>query len=356
MKQEEYFNLKALEGILQENQVSKALLFTGTRTFALYQELLLPYLSCDYELCDQFEVNPKKAQVDEMIRKYPSGNDQIIIAFGGGSAIDFAKLYKYFTKSTLPLVAIPTTAGTGSEATQFAVYYEGGEKQSLDEAAVLPEYSILDARLLLKAPAYLRACSAIDAYCQAIESYWAVQSTEESQQYAKQAILLAKEYIVPFVCTQDEQASQQMALASNFAGKAINISRTTAAHALSYKITSRYGLPHGHAVALSMADLLEANSRCDEQSCIDARGASYVQSTVQQILNLLNIDDFSAYWNALLDELGLSRDFNQLGISDKESLIHGVNQDRLKNNPKDLSNDLSEFWQHQCLQQQDTKQ
>lgn len=345
MKQQEHFQLESLESILQENQVQKALVFTGTRTFALYQELLLPHLPCDYDRCDQFEVNPKKVQVDEMIALYQSSDYQIIIAFGGGSAIDFAKLYKYFTQSKMPLVAIPTTAGTGSEATQFAVYYEGREKQSLDKPSVLPEYSILDARLLLKAPAYLKACSAIDAYCQAIESYWAVQSTEESKRYAKQAILLAKDCIAPFVGTQDEKACQKMAFASNFAGKAINISRTTAAHALSYKITSLYGLPHGHAVALSMADLFEANSKCDEQSCQDARGAAYVKSAVQQILDLLKVDDFRAYWSTLLAELNLSTDFIQLGIMDKDSLIRGVNQDRLKNNPKNLSADLGQFWQ-----------
>ncbi len=344
MKQKEHLHLESLKSILQETRVKKALVFTGTRTFALYRELLLPYLSCDFDVCDQFEVNPKKLQVDEMIAQYQSDDYQIIIAFGGGSAIDFAKLYKHFSRAKLPLIAIPTTAGTGSEATQFAVYYVDGEKQSLDEASVLPEYSILDARLLLKAPAYLKACSAIDAYCQAIESYWAVQSTDESKQYAAKAILLAKDYIVPFVNTQNEEACQKMALASNFAGKAINTSRTTAAHALSYKITSLYGLPHGHAVALSMADLFEANLHCDEQSCQDARGADYVKSTVKQISDLLKIDNFRAYWNNLLAELGLSKDFTHLGITDKESLIQGVNQDRLKNNPKILTKDLDKFW------------
>ncbi len=344
MKQQEFDQVGALKGVLENLQVQRALIFTGKRTFALYKELILPHISCLYDVCDSFEMNPKKHEVDEVIQKHNHQNYQIIIALGGGSAIDFAKLYKHFSQSMLPLVAIPTTAGTGSEATQFAVYYEKGEKESLDNASVLPEYAIVDARFLLQAPQYLKACSAIDAYCQAIESYWAIRSTEESKGYARKAMQLAKEYIENFVLTQNEEACKNMALSSNLAGKAINISRTTAAHALSYKMTSLHGLPHGHAVALSMADLFDANQNCDAHTCQDARGADYVKASMQEILEILAISDFRAYWCTLLQKLQLSTNFAELGISDKESLINGVNKDRLKNNPKNLSKDLPNFW------------
>ncbi len=340
----EFTNTQSLTSILEEHQVQRALIFTGKRTFALYSHQLLPYIACAYDVVDDFEINPKKHQVDEIIEKYNHRDYQMIIAFGGGSPIDFAKLYKYFSTCALPLVAIPTTAGTGSEATQFAVYYEDGEKQSLDLPSVLPEYAIVDYRLLLHAPHYLKACTAIDAYCQAIESYWAVQSTEESRSYAKRAILLAKDCIESFVVTQSEDAAKDMAMASNLAGKAINISRTTAAHALSYKFTSMYGLPHGHAVALSMADLFEANHSCDEVTCIDARGVKHVKSCLEDILSLLATSNFRTYWRKLLNNLGLSTDFSELGISDKVALIKGVNKDRLKNNPKNLERDLHFFW------------
>ncbi len=340
----EFTHTEALVGILEKHQVQRALIFTGKRTFALYSELLLPHVTCAYDVIDDFEVNPKKHQADEVIANYKHEDYQIIIAFGGGSPIDFAKLYKHFSGCALPLVAIPTTAGTGSEATQFAVYYEGGEKQSLDQPTVLPEYAIVDYRLLLHAPQYLKACTAIDAYCQAIESYWAVQSTEESRAYAKQAILLAKDCIVDFITTQSEDAAKDMAIASNLAGKAINISRTTAAHALSYKFTSIYGLPHGHAVALSLADLFEANRSCDETTCFDTRGVDHVKSCMQDILSFLAVSDFRAYWADLLQNIGLSADFAELGISDKDVLINGVNKDRLKNNPVNLDRDLPHFW------------
>ncbi len=342
----EFFHTEALAGILEQHQVQRALIFTGKRTFALYQDLLLPHITCAYDVIDDFEANPKKHQADAAMARYNHEDYQILIAFGGGSAIDFAKLYQHFTPCTLPLVAIPTTAGTGSEVTQFAVYYENGEKQALDDPSVLPEYSIVDYRLLLKSPQYLKACSAIDAYCQALESYWAVQSTEESKQYAKQSIILAKGCIEDFILTSSEEAAKDMALSSNLAGKAINISRTTAAHALSYKFTSTYGLPHGHGVALSMADLFEANLRCDESTCQDPRGANYITACMQDILNILGINDFRAYWEGLMQNVDLATSFEKLGISDKETLINGVDQDRLMNNPKILAADLPDFWKN----------
>ncbi len=346
MKQQEFFSIESLKAIIEQHQVQQALLFTGKRTFALYKDLILPHLPCDFDKCDNFDANPKKDQADEAMAKYNPDKYQIIIALGGGSAMDFAKLYKYFTQSNLPLVAIPTTAGTGSEVTQFAVYYEDGEKQGLDDACVLPTYSILDAKFLWHAPTYLKACSAIDAYCQAIESYWAVGATEESKHYAKQSILLAKQHIENFVLSQNEEACHGMALSSNWAGKAINISRTTAAHALSYKITSLYGVPHGHAVALSMADLFEANLHCDSEYCQDERGNDYVKSCMQELLDMLGITDFRAYWLTLMKKIQLSTDFNELGIKDKDYLISSVDQNRLKNNPKILTEDLPLFWKN----------
>ncbi len=345
MKPVESIQLAILPSLLQQYQAQKVLIFTSPRTFALYGELLTSTLCCPYDICDRIEPNTKYHQVQEAIACFYPQDYQLIIALGGGSVIDFAKLYKNLTQTTLPLVAIPTTAGTGSEATQFAVYYQNGEKQGLDDPAVLPDYAIVDARFLLESPSYLKACSGIDAYCQAIESYWAVQSTDESKEAARRSILLAKDWLVAFVTESRLDACDAMAQASNLAGQAINISRTTAAHALSYKITTDYGLPHGHAVALSMPDLYEANQQTDESHCQDPRGSAYVRATLAELSELLGVADFRSYWHELMTSIGLSYDFEQLGITDKEALIRDVDQNRLKNNPKNLASDLASFWQ-----------
>ena len=261
-----------------------------------------------------------------------------ILAFGGGSVIDFAKLYKYFSQSPAPLLAIPTTAGTGSEATQFAVVYADGVKQSIDDVSILPTYSIIDSQFLLGSPQYLKACSSIDAFCQAIESF----CTKQSRDYAIQSIILSRDHLVNFVNSDQRKAHDMMSHAAHLAGKAINISRTTAPHALSYTFTSLYDVPHGHAVALSLAQVFEANLRIDEETCQDIRGVQFVKEQMLHILSILNIDDFSAYWNDLMKSIRLSMDYSRFRT---ELIVGGVNKERLKNNPKNLVNDLQYFWQ-----------
>ena len=132
--------------------------------------------------------------------------------------------------------------------------YVKGKKTSLDDNGLLPEITILDSPFVETTPRYLKACSAIDTYCQAIESYFAKKATEESRDYALQALSLCKNYMEDAVCS-----NEKMPMASHLSGKAINISRTTVAHALSYDITERYGIPHGHAVFLSIMGLLKKN-------------------------------------------------------------------------------------------------
>ena len=274
--------------------------------------------------------------------------------FEDGSVIDFAKGFRYYLTphpSPLPqgarehkLIAVPTTAGTGSEATQFAVIYVDGVKKSLDDKSILPEYAIVDSQFVVKNPKYLKACTGMDAFCHAIESYWAVKSTPLSREYAKNAILVCRDNLINYVNSESEESAANMMLASNLAGKAINISRTTAAHALSYKITSEYGLPHGHAVALSIADLYNANYHINESTCIDKRGSAFVKDRINEISEMLGTNDIYAYWYNLMEKIGLEYDFNKLNITDKQKLIASVNIERLKNNPKDIKDDLHSFW------------
>lgn len=322
----------------------KILAFTGKKSFEAIKDVVEKELTnCSIDYYNDFSTNPKKEEIDIALQKIASDYD-IILAIGGGSVIDFAKGYRYYSNKNSKLVAIPTTAGTGSEATQFAVIYFNGVKKSLDDKSILPEYAIVDSQFVLNNPRYLKACTGMDAFCHAIESYWAVKSTPLSRQYARQAMILCRDNLVKYVNSTDEEAANNMMLASNLAGKAINISRTTAAHALSYKITSEYGLPHGHAVALSIPDLFKANLNADAATCTDKRGAEFVQSRLHDIEEILSNKDFSNYWYNLMDEIGLEYNFKKLNITDKNLLISSVNVERLKNNPKNIENDLPQFW------------
>ncbi len=336
-----------LSKILKEENVKNLLVFTGKKSFDQIKSIIekeLSGLNCHYY--NNFSTNPKKDEVNNAIKQLDQNFD-IIVAVGGGSVLDFAKAYRYYSKSDKKLIAIPTTAGTGAESTQFAVIYNDGIKYSIDEKSVLPDYAIADSQLVDNNPKYLKACTAMDAYCHAIESYWAVASTQESRDYAKQAIELCRDNIIKYVNSNNEISSDNMMLAAHLAGKAINISRTTAAHALSYKITSEYNIPHGHAVALSIADLLFANSKIDLNSCDLPSLVETTKIRIDSILAMLEVqtpEEFKEYWFYLMKKLDLEYDLKLLGIKNRNLIINSVNLERLKNNPKNLTNDLKHFW------------
>lgn len=336
-------SINNLSKILKEENAKNLLVFTGKKSYETIKLIVENELiNCDITYYNNFSTNPKKEEINVAINELDSNFD-IIIAIGGGSVIDFAKAYRYYTKP-LKLIAIPTTCGTGSEATQFAVIYIKGTKHSLDEPSILPDYSIIDSQFVENNPKYLKACTAMDAYCQAIESYWAVQSTEASRQYAKQAIELCRDYIVEYVNSNSSVVSEKMALASNLAGKAINISRTTAAHALSYKITTEYGIPHGHAVALSIGDLFKININIDIETCNDPRGVDFVRERMDELVKILGITNVNRYWNDLMYKIELDTNFKKLKINDRNLIIKSVNAERLKNNPKNIEKELKTFY------------
>ena len=313
--------IENLSKIIESEKSKNVLVFTGKKSYENIKPLIEKELAnCNITYYNNFSTNPKEEDLEFAISNLGQNFD-IIIAVGGGSVIDFAKSYKYYLKSDLKLIAIPTTCGTGSEATQFAVLYKNGEKLSLDNPSILPNYAIVDSQFVENNPKYLKACTAMDAFCQAIESYWAVKSTPLSREYAKQAIILCRDNIVDYVNTNDTETASKMMLASNIAGKAINISRTTAAHALSYKITSEYGIPHGHAVALCIPKLFEINTANNE---------------FKEILDIVT-DNPTDYFEKLYNLIGLNNNLCALGITDIKNIIASVNYERLNNNPIKLS-------------------
>lgn len=305
---------------------------------------------CECEFYTDIAPNPTAEAVQQALQRIQSC-PEAIVAIGGGSVIDFAKLYRacsdnettvedYFRcKPSLirktPLVAVPTTAGTGSEATRFAVVYMNGEKYSLDAAAVMPDYALVDASLMMGASPYIKASCGMDAFAQAIEGYWAKGATPESDEYAVKAIDLCVKHIADFVSGVNEDSAHAMAEAANLAGKCINITRTTAAHALSYKITQKYGLPHGHAVALSLPGLAALHAQ-------EAPADSVLSAKMQKLASLLQIDnnEWRAWFHCLYDRLGLCYDLSKLGMDSVEPIVDGVNCERLANNPVALDRNM----------------
>ncbi len=246
----------SLADILNSFMVKRIMVISGSHfgDYPIKKELKDSRIS--YTVFSSFSSNPTYDEIVQGVEAYKVEKCDALISVGGGSAIDLAKCVKLFLieeNDAPPLlhIAIPTTAGTGSESTHFAVYYKEGEKQSATHDALLPDIAVLDIRYLRSLSLYQKKCTFLDALCQSIESYWSKGANAKSRQYSERAIkgLLnnCSEYF-----NGDETAAEQILIAANYAGKAINLTTTTAAHAMSYKLTSLYGLPHGHAVALCM--------------------------------------------------------------------------------------------------------
>lgn len=346
-----------LSKILKFENAKNILIFTGKNSFQPFKKIIEENLNgCNFQYYNNFSNNPKADEIEKAL-KTTDKNFDIIIAIGGGSVIDFAKCYKfsvdnnlsiksYFQNKIIPnkitkMIAIPTTAGTGAEATQFAVVYLNGKKYSLDDISILPDYRIVDAKFVQNIPKYQKASCAADAFCQAIESYWAVNSNAKSKLYAKRAIELCRDYLELYVNSDNHLYAEKMSEASYLSGCAINISRTTAAHAISYPFTSKFSIPHGHAVALSIGKLAIYNFKnITKENVNDKRGIAYVKSTMEEIFGILGTSKIELYFENLFKNIGLETNFNKLGITNYDEIINSVDLERLSNNPIKLSKEF----------------
>ena len=320
---------------------------------------------------DGFEPNPTSDQAAAAARAMLSTNAQGVIAIGGGSCMDVGKVAALAAATgadrlvatcegaaageinSLPVIAIPTTSGTGSEATHFAVIYVRGRKVSVAHPSMRPAGVILDFSLHAKMPARLAAATGLDALCQSLESMWAVGSTDESLEYAKLGGALVGAHLVESVQTGSDRSREAMMWGAHAAGMAINISKTTAPHALSYQLTSRFGVPHGIAAALSLGYIGRENGAVTKDDCCDPRGTEWVRSRVSEAAATLSAtcEQFPAAVGELLREVGVPSSLRAAGIdrSSISSLASHVDPVRLSNNPRRLTSErlavvLDEAW------------
>jgi len=240
----------------------------------------------------------------------------------------------------IPSIMMPTTAGTGSESTYFSVIYIDKTKYSLAHNSMLPNFAILDPIFTKNLPPYITACTSMDALCQAIESFWSTNSTEESRMYSKQAIELIMPNIIKNVNDPDMMSRKKMLIASNLAGKAINIAQTTAAHSVSYPITSYFNVPHGHAVALTLPYFIEFNNDISLENLQDNRGIDFIKDRMSELFIVLKVKTADKAKDKIINiikEIDLEIELSKLGIDRNNIDIiieNGFNIQRMKNNPK----------------------
>lgn len=354
MHQTVIYGLNSTEGlgsILESCSCKKYMLVCGSSFSRLDIGKYFAGLSVPHVTFSDFKPNPRYEDVCRATELFRREECNCIVAVGGGSAIDVAKCVKLFapmdpavnylaqsyTDSRIPLIALPTTAGTGSESTHFAVIYAEGKKHSIAHESLLPNYAILEPSVLASLPVYQKKCTLLDALCQAIESWWSVRSSEESGALSRRAIELMMKYQTAYLLGSSDEANGQIMLAANLAGQAINLTTTTAAHAMSYKLTTVHGLPHGHAVAVCLPPLWRYMA-AHTDLCNDPRGQAHLERTFAQIASALgarSVSDAIELLESMLAGMGIEAP--RLSPSDLPELVASVNPARLGNNPVKLS-------------------
>lgn len=349
-----------LDQWIKDNGTKKLLLVCDSSlAFLTSINAHLPKISADIVKFDDFKPNPLYDSVVKGVEVFRTEHCDAIIAIGGGSAIDVAKCIKLYSNmqgngengsflkqeivpNTIPFLAMPTTAGTGSEATRYAVIYFEGKKQSVTDYSCIPDTVVFDPSVLKTLPIYQKKSTMMDAFCHAIESFWSVNSTEESKKYSAEAIKMVLANMDGYLAN-DETANANMLKAANIAGKAINITQTTAGHAMCYKVTSLYGIAHGHAAALC-DKVLFPYMIANTDKCIDKRGEQYLKESFNEIAAAMGCQTAESAAEKLahiVDSLELESP-NVKDANDIDVLKTSVNPDRLKNNPVKLSDDVIE--------------
>ena len=313
----------------------------------------IEHMGTPYVVFDQFTPNPLYEDVCKGVDLFQITKCDTILAVGGGSSLDVAKCIKLYCQmekgkiyleqeykdTGVKLIAIPTTAGTGSESTRYAVIYYDGKKQSVTHDSIIPDIAILEPKVLKTLPQYQKKCTMMDALCQGIESWWSVNSTDESKKFSKEAVETIMKWWHEYIFDNTEEAAEHIMQAANLAGQAICITQTTAAHAFSYKITSLYKLPHGHAVAIGLPEIWQYMLG-HSNLCIDTRGRDYLVSTFDNIAHAMGYEHASEailQFKLMLKEMELANPEAENRDSEIEILSKSVNPVRLKNNPVELS-------------------
>ena len=308
---------------------------------------------------------PILEELIKIIDNIKSFKPDLILAVGGGAVIDYAKIanvvdirddladlivnYSYpFKQKYTKLAVIPTTAGSGAEVTSNAVIYVDGIKHSFESELLLPDDFFLIPEFLMSAPNKIKASAGFDAIAQALESLVSKKSNELSVEYASKSLKVSINSYISFLNDPNIKNATKMSIASNLAGKAISISKTTAPHAVSYPFTSLFNISHGHAVGLFFERFFKFN--------FDNLNRSETSFDLKQRFELIfdlfdvrNINDFNSKITLIKKQAKLEDSLETLNIDieqSSENIIKGINLLRLGNNPvkidgKDIYNIIS---------------
>jgi phosphonate metabolism-associated iron-containing alcohol dehydrogenase len=301
--------------------------------------------------------NPDLRDIDAALDAL--GEIDWVIGIGGGSVLDFAKsvafmvrqqesLWAFLTHQSVapshpgvPFIAIPTTSGTGSEVTPWATVWdsEGKKKYSMSDPRMFPRYAIVDPSLTLSLPPYITAYTGYDALSHALEAFWSRYANPVSDLYSIETIRLSLAHLGPVMENPDNLEHRVgLAKASLYAGMAFSNTKTAAVHAVSYPMTLHYGVPHGVACSLTLAEFWQYNL----EATSPAKVARLLAAVGEK-----DSDAFASHLKALARQIGLPVTLAQAGIPRAGIdiiLDEGFHPERVVNNPRQLTReDLREI-------------
>lgn len=354
-----YGGINALERIpqiLKEAGALKATVFTdksicNAGLFTMIEEQL-KIAGIPFEVFDDLPAEPSYQQVQENVERFKKVQTGFIIACGGGSVLDTAKLASVLltdeygvrqllddpqrAKKCAKLLAIPTTAGTGAECTPNAIVAvpEKAVKIGIVNDNMIPDYVILDARLIEHLPRKIAASTGIDAMCHAIECFTSNKSNPFSDTFSLEAFDLIMNNIEK-ACDDDSALEQKnrMQIAAFYGGIAITASGTTAVHALSYPLGGRYHIAHGTSNAMLLVPVMKFNSKDEkfQEKLAEAWDKAYHGDRKPASIKE-KAEELIDWMERIVRHLDIPDDLKEFGVdpSDIDSLAEaGLQQQRL---------------------------
>ena len=301
---------------------------------------------------------PVYEELIEIIKEIRKFKPDLILAIGGGTIIDYAKIanvvdlnpnlknsivnYSYpFKNKFTKLAVVPTTAGSGAEVTSNAVIYVNGIKHSFESDLLVPDIFFLIPEFLVSAPSKVKASAGFDTIAQALESLVSKKSSDQSVEYAIKSLKISTKSYLTFLNDPNINSAAEMGIASNLAGKAINISKTTVPHAVSYPFTSMFNISHGHAVSLFFEKFFEYNfvNINISETKFDLRKRFEI---IFNLFDVKNISEFNSKISILKKKAKLEDNLINLDVNINENskkILEGINLLRLGNNPVKISQD-----------------
>ena len=333
-------SLDNITTILKNAQVKKAAVFTdkGIEACGLFTmvEETVKASGAEYYVLDELPPEPAYMDVQKLVDQFKTSGADFIVACGGGSVLDAAKLASVLVtdeygvkellddplraKKCVPIILVPTTAGTGAEVTPNAIVAvpEKELKVGIVNENMIADYVILDARMIKNLPRKIAAATGVDALAHCIECFTSNKANPFSDLYALEGLDLILNNIMD-ACNDSEamEAKNKMQIAAYYGGLAITASGTTAVHALSYPLGGKYHIAHGVSNAILLAPVMRFN----EPVCREKFAAAY-DKCVHTEKTCTTVEEKSAYMLAWMEkivkELDIPTSLKEFGVPQED--------------------------------------